>query len=52
MSCFYKIYSGLINNRITSHCENNSFIVDEQNGFRADRSCLDHIFFYIICYKK
>ena len=44
MSCFYKIYSGLINNRITSHCENNSLIVDEQNGFRADRSCLDHIF--------
>ena len=44
MSCFYKIYSGLIDNRITSHCENNTLIVDEQNGFRADRSCLDYIF--------
>ena len=44
MSCFYQIYSGLINNHITPHCENNSLIVDEQNGFRADRSCLHHIF--------
>ena len=44
LSCFYKIYSCLISNRVSLHCENNGLIVDEQNGFRANRSCLDHIF--------
>ena len=24
--------------------ENNNILVDEQNGFRASRSCIDHIF--------
>ena len=33
-----------LNNRIQSFLEENSIIVDEQNGFRKDRSCLDHIF--------
>ena len=26
------------------YTESNGFVVNEQNGFRADRSCLDHIF--------
>ena len=44
LSCFYKIYSCLISNRVSLQCENNGLIVDEHNGFRANRSCLDHIF--------
>ena len=38
------MYSSLINLRITSHCEENGYIVDEQNGFRSKRSCEDHIY--------
>ena len=30
--------------RLTKFAEENELIVNEQNGFRADRSCLDHIF--------
>jgi len=44
LSCFYKLYSSLLNNRISKHCESNKLIVDEQNGFRAHRGCLDHIY--------
>ena len=44
LSCFYKMYSSLINNRVVKHCDINDLLVDEQNGFRKDRSCLDHIF--------
>ena len=44
MSCFYKMYSSLINNRVSGYCELNLFIVEEQNGFRSDRSCIDHVY--------
>ncbi len=44
LSCVYKVYSGLINNRIISYLEDLGFFVDEQNGFRKGRSCQDHIF--------
>ena len=44
LSCFYKIYSSLLNSRLSKHCEINHLLVDEQNGFRPDRSCVDHVF--------
>ena len=44
LSCIYKLYSGLINARLTKYCEKYNLIVDEQNGFRSERSCLDHVF--------
>ena len=44
LSCMYKLYSAALNSRITSHCELNDLLVDEQNGFRSKRSCQDHIF--------
>ena len=40
----YKLYSSLINNRLNRYIDENDLIEDEQNGFRKDRSCLDHIF--------
>ena len=43
ISCVYKFYSSLLNIRITENNETNQLYVDEQNGFRKDRSCLDHI---------
>jgi hypothetical protein len=39
-----KIYSSVLNNRLLAYLENNELLVDEQNGFRKDRSCLDHVF--------
>ncbi|KAK3092919.1 hypothetical protein FSP39_008861 [Pinctada imbricata] len=44
LSVVAKIYSSVLNNRLTSHLEENDLLVDEQNGFRGDRSCLDHVF--------
>ena len=44
LSCLYKLYTSLLNNRLTMHCENNDLLVDEQNGFRAGRGCQDHIY--------
>ena len=39
-----KLFTGLINKRISTFLETNNLLVDEQNGFRAKRSCEDHIF--------
>ena len=33
-----------MNKRIKKHLECNDLVADEQNGFRANRSCEDHIF--------
>ena len=44
LSCMHKLYSGLLNMRLSGLCEAYNIIVDEQNGFRKDRSCLDHIY--------
>ena len=39
-----KCFSSFINNRIVRYCNMLDLIHDEQNGFRARRSCTDHIF--------
>ena len=44
MCCIAKVYSTLLNTRLQKFLEDNSILVDEQNGFRASRSCIDHIF--------
>ena len=44
VSCVSKLYSALINNRLKSYLEENELLSDEQNGFRAGRSCEDHVF--------
>ncbi len=44
LSCVYKLYSSLLNNRVLSYLEENNLLHDEQNGFRKNRSCADHIF--------
>ena len=44
LSTCAKLYSSILNNRLVAYLETNDLIADEQNGFRSDRSCLDHIF--------
>ncbi len=44
LSCVAKCYSGIINKRLACYCENFNVFHDEQNGFRHDRSCTDHIY--------
>ena len=44
LSCVAKLYSSVLNTRITKYCDMMDIIVDEQNGFRSGRSCEDHIF--------
>ena len=47
MCCVAKIYSGILNKRLQHFLEVNNILVDEQNGFRVGRSCIDHIF--VLC---
>lgn len=44
LSCISKLYSAFINKRISAYLEENDLLADEQNGFRRDRSCEDHVF--------
>ena len=44
LSCVGKMYASLLSNIILSYCELCNILVDEQNGFRKNRSCNDHIF--------
>ena len=44
LSIVSKLYSSVLNNRLLPYLENNGLLVDEQNGFRSDRSCQDHLF--------
>ena len=41
--CVSKIYAKILNKRLQKYLELNNILVDEQNGFRASRSCIDHI---------
>ena len=42
-SSVYKLYSDVLNYRLSSWIENNSILCDEQDGFRKNRSTMDHI---------
>ena len=44
LSTIYKLYTGILNNRIVKVAESNNIYAEEQNGFRKSRSCEDHIF--------
>ena len=41
LSCFEKLYTSVLNNRLYSYIDNNSILTDEQAGFRKGYSCLD-----------
>jgi len=43
LSVVGKIYSSVLNNRVTSWCEKNGVLSEEQAAFRAGRSTVDHI---------
>lgn len=44
LSVISNVYSAVLNNRLIAYLEDNELLVDEQNGFRKDRSCEDHAF--------
>ena len=39
-----KIYADILNIRLSKWIEDNNHLVDEQNGFRHNRSCMEHIY--------
>lgn len=43
-SCVYKMYSYLLNRRFTNYLENNNLLNETQNGFRQNRSCVEHVY--------
>ena len=36
--------NSIMNTRLLQYIETNSLLVEEQNGFRKSRSCIEHIF--------
>ena len=44
LSCAGKIFTSLLNTRLMTYLDYHAVLVDEQNGFRRGRSCIDHIY--------
>ena len=44
LSVPYKIYADILNQRLTKWLEENKLLVEEQNGFRKKRNCVEHIY--------
>ena len=44
LPCISKLYTSFLNRRLIKYLEQSNLLADEQNGFRSDRSCEDHIF--------
>ena len=44
MSTIAKVFSSILNKRLTDFLETNRIYAEEQNGFRRLRSCLDHLY--------
>ena len=44
LCCVAKLFSSILNTRLQNYLEGNGLLVDEQNGFRRNRSCIDHLF--------
>ena len=43
-SCIYKLYSSILNARLMDYLDNHNHLAEEQNGFRKNRSCAQHIY--------
>ena len=44
MSIPCKIYADILNVRLSSWLEDNRILADDQNGFRKDRGCMEHLY--------
>ena len=44
LSCVGKLYTSILGKRLTKYLDLLGIIAEEQNGFRAKRSCEDHIY--------
>ena len=44
MCCVAKVYSSILTKRLQDYLEQYELLVEEQNGFRSKRSCIDHLF--------
>ena len=44
LSVVSKLYSSILNKRLLTYLDTENMLADEQNGFRPDRSCQDHVY--------
>ena len=44
LSCFGKLFTSILNNRLNNYLENMNIIAEKQAGFRKGYSTTDHIF--------
>ena len=43
-SVIMKIFCSILNARLGEYLEDNNLLAEEQNGFRRDGGCIDHLF--------
>ena len=44
LSCFGKLFTGILNNRLNTFLESSGLLCEEQAGFRKHYGTVDHIF--------
>ena len=44
LCCVAKLFASILNTRLQRYLESSELPVDEQIGFRRNRSCIDHLF--------
>ena len=47
LSCFGKLFTCLLNSRLTKFCDENQIIGEEQAGFREGYSTVDHVYVFL-----
>ena len=45
LSCIAKLFTSILNERLKLFCDDHDIINENQAGFRADYSTIDHVFF-------
>lgn len=51
LSTIYEMYRSIFNNRLISYLKDNDLLIDEQNGYRRERSCACYVFNSTVLYR-
>lgn len=51
LSTIYEMYRSIFNNRLISYLKDNDLLIDEQNGYRRERSFAYYVFNSTVLYR-
>lgn len=51
LSTIYEMYRSIFNNRLILYLKDNDLLIDEQNGYRRERSCACYVFNSTVLYR-